>query len=147
MKYIKVLTRIKDPYEVLNQTSAQGKFLYKRFQKIDRKYQELIKYGKKAVGKDRIVIYTYDTDKMSFSADLSNEMIYRFPDKIIFVGRKKEGFVKGSIRSGTKFNINPVLKSALVGVEGYGGGHDQACGFCVKEEDFNRFIANFKREC
>ncbi len=42
MKYVKILTRIKSPYEILKQTTAQGKFIYKRYEKINKEYQELL---------------------------------------------------------------------------------------------------------
>tara|TARA_Y100000310_G_C20696019_1_gene825802 strand:+ start:2794 stop:3822 length:1029 start_codon:yes stop_codon:yes gene_type:complete len=145
MKYIKVLTRVADPMEILDQQTAQGKFVYKRFEKINRKYEDLLEAAIAQNKKGEYLIYTYEADKMSFSSDLSNELIYRYPEKIIFVGRKKAGFVKGSVRSAKKV-ISTVLEKALVGIEGYGGGHELACGFCVNEEDFDRFVENFKRE-
>ncbi len=39
-----------------------------------------------------------------------------------------------------------IIEKALVGISGYGGGHEHACGACVKVEDFNQFIDNFKKE-
>tara|TARA_Y100000310_G_scaffold291681_1_gene319800 strand:+ start:5215 stop:6246 length:1032 start_codon:yes stop_codon:yes gene_type:complete len=146
MKYIKVLTRINDPEEILSQTTAQGKFIWKRFVTINELYQRLWKDARQAVGKETLVPYVYDANVMSFSADISNEMIYRNPDKVVLVARKKNGEVKGSLRCGTKRVLPPILEKSLMGIEGYGGGHEQACGFCVKEEDFYRFIANLKRE-
>jgi single-stranded DNA-specific DHH superfamily exonuclease len=145
MKYIKVLTRIQDPREVLEQTTAQGKFLYKRYEKINKKYESLLNDAVEKASKEAVLVYTYDTDKMSFSSDLSNELIYRYPDKIIVVGRSKSGYMKGSIRSSKRI-ISGILEKALVGVDGYGGGHELACGYCVHEDDFDRFIENLKRE-
>ena len=42
--------------------------------------------------------------------------------------------------------IRTVLEKALEGVQGYGGGHEHACGANVKKEDFDRFIENFKKQ-
>ena len=50
-----------------------------------------------------------------------------------------------SLRS-KKEPILPVLKKALNGVEGYGGGHDYACGANIKKYDFEKFVKNIKKE-
>ena len=146
MKYIKVLTRIDDPEEILGQTTAQGKFIWKRFVTINELYQRLWKDAREAVKDETLVEFIYDANVMSFSADVSNELIYRYPKKVVLVARKKGGQVKGSLRCGKHMKLPPILDKSLIGVEGYGGGHEQACGFCVKEEDFNRFTSNLRRE-
>ena len=76
---------------------------------------------------------------MSFTSDLSNELLYRFPDKIIIVGRMKDEDVRMSIRSKDTL-IPPLLEKCLSGLEGYGGGHEHACGANIKETDFDEFI-------
>ena len=38
------------------------------------------------------------------------------------------------------------LQRALQGINGHGGGHPQACGALVKEEDWERFLENFRKE-
>ena len=55
------------------------------------------------------------------------------------------------IKSKIPKNVDPIkladkIKNALVGLEGYGGGHDYACGTCVKDKDFNVFLERFKSE-
>ena len=67
------------------------------------------------------------------------------PDKIVVIGREKDGDVKMSIRS-KNHNLQPVVAKALVGVEGYGGGHEHACGTNVKRHDFDRWLGNFREE-
>ncbi|MFH1505541.1 MAG: DHH family phosphoesterase [archaeon] len=140
-KSFKIMTRLKDPYEVLNQTTAQGRFVYKRFERINEKYEELKKTVK--VTKDPIIVFTYKDVKYSFTGDLSNELLYRYPDKVILIAREKSGEFKCSIRSAKK-NLPPILKKALEGVKGYGGGHEHACGACVDVDDFERFVENLK---
>ena len=39
-----------------------------------------------------------------------------------------------------------MLENALKGVEGYGGGHEHACGAVVKAEDFSQFVKNLEKE-
>ena len=144
MQAIRVLTRIKSPYEILDQTTSQGGFIYKRYLGISRVYDELLedarKQGKK---KGKLLVYTYTDLKMSFTGDLSNELLYLFPKKTVIVGRLKSGEMKCSLRS-SGVKILPILKKALEGIEGYGGGHDYACGVCVKKKDWDRFLANLK---
>ena len=53
--------------------------------------------------------------------------------------------MKISIRSKSVI-IPPILEKALEGVEGFGGGHEYACGANVKKKDFDRFIESFKKQ-
>ena len=80
---------------------------------------------------------------MSFTGDLANELLYKYPDKIILVGRKKNDDVRMSIRSRNTL-IPPILEKSLSGLEGYGGGHEYACGANIKEEDFKEFVKRIK---
>ena len=84
----------------------------------------------------QLLVFIYPDDKMSLTGELSNELLYKFPDKVIIVGRKKNEEVKMSIRS-KNIVISSILEKALIGLEGYGGGHECACGANVKEIDLN----------
>ncbi|MBW2970716.1 DHH family phosphoesterase [Candidatus Woesearchaeota archaeon] len=142
---VKVLTRIESPYEILEQSTPKGKFIYKKFLKVNSEYQFLLSQALQVgKSKDNLLVYIYNDDKMSFTGDLSNELLYRFPNKVIIVGRERNGEVKSSLRS-AKRKILPSLKKALVGVEGYGGGHMQACGACVKSGDWEVFLNNLRQ--
>lgn len=141
MKCVKILTRAKSPYEILNQENSSGRFLYKRFEKINVRYQELLKEALNSVN-DKFVVFVYQ-NQMSFTGDLANELLYQFPDKVLVIGREKNDEIKMSIRaSGTV--LPPMIEKSLIGVNGYGGGHEYACGANVKKEDFSRFIENLK---
>ena len=145
MKSIKVLTRIKSPYEILNQESAQGRFIYKRYEQVNKLYEPLLKDLIKNLEKteDKLFVYTYKDDKSSFTSDLSNEAIYRHSDKIILIGREKNDEMKCSLRS-SKNVLPPLIEKALVGLNGYGGGHEHACGLNIKKGDFEEFVRKFK---
>ena len=82
---------------------------------------------------------------MSFTGDLANELIYKFPGKIVIVGREKDGEIRMSLRS-SKINLRGILNKALVNVEGYGGGHEFACGANVKKRDFDVFISQIREQ-
>ena len=145
MKCVKAMTRIGDPAEILEQKTPRGKFIYKKFERINEKYEKLLKAAVKNAGKDKFLIFTYSENEMSFTGDLSNELLYRYPDKIIIIGRKKDDEIRMSLRS-SKIVIRDVLQKALQYVRGYGGGHEHACGACVKEDDFNEFLELLRKE-
>ncbi|PIN86724.1 hypothetical protein COV19_03240 [Candidatus Woesearchaeota archaeon CG10_big_fil_rev_8_21_14_0_10_44_13] len=141
---MKVLTRVKDPYEILDRTTSQGNFVYKRYEKIKTYYDELLQNALHRVRKGKFFIFVYKGERFSFSSELANEILYRNPSKIILVGREKGGEIKYSIR-GSHILIPPILKKALEGTSGYGGGHEHACGACVKADENERFIDQFKK--
>lgn len=143
-KSIRVLSRIKSPDEIFNQETPKGKFLYKRFEKINEKYEHLLEEAKKKVTRSKLFIFYYDEQQWSFTANLANELSSMYPKKVIIIARKKSGEMKCSLRS--RANISGSLERALVGIEGYGGGHENACGAVVKEHDWERFLENFGRE-
>jgi single-stranded DNA-specific DHH superfamily exonuclease len=139
MKCMKILTRIKTPYEILNQETAQGKFIYSKYEKINKLYVNLINDAAKNASNEKIFVYTYSEDKMSFTGDLANELLNKHPDKVIIIGRKKDVDIRMSIRS-KGIKIPAILEKSLNGLEGYGGGHEYACGANIKESDFKEFL-------
>ena len=145
VKCFKILTRIDDPNEILDQSSSKGKFIYAKFENINKKYEAILEEAIKQASEDKILVYTYDESKMSFTGDLSNELIHRYPDKIVIVGREKSGEIRMSLRS-SKIKLPGVIDKALIGIEGYGGGHEYACGANVKKEDFDRFLDSIRKQ-
>jgi len=145
MKRIKVLTRIEKPEELLERTTAQGRFILKHVDRIEKEYQQMLKEARKKAGKGKVVLYKYRERQWAMSRDLAGEMIHLYPEKIIMVCREKSGEFKCSIRS-RDVNLKPIVEKSLQGVEGYGGGHEYACGAVIKVEDFEQFIKNFKGE-
>ena len=142
-KYIKVLTRIKGPYEILNEETPQGRFVFSKYKKINDLYEQLLKDALKKKPDNGFFIFIYHDDMMSFTSELSNEMMYKFPDKVVIVGREKSGEIKMSIRTEHKL-IPEALERALQGLDGYGGGHEHACGANVNKEDFDEFVKRLR---
>lgn len=142
MQSVKVLSRIEEPYELLNQSTPQGKFLYKRFARVEKEYQEVIKSIK--VSKDPFVLFRYREKKYAFTSDVSNYLVAHYPDKFIMVVRVKEDRRICSLR-GNRYNILDILQKSLENVEGTGGGHKAACGCVIQAKDFPRFVKNIKR--
>jgi single-stranded DNA-specific DHH superfamily exonuclease len=144
MKCVRILTRIESPYELLDGESSRARYLLKRFDSINELYEKLLAFAMKKVSKSRLLVVTYSEDKMSFSGELSNELLYRYPNKVVLVAREKSGEMKCSLRSSPDISIRAALEQALAGIEGYGGGHEQACGACVKVGQFKQFVQQLK---
>ncbi|MFC1741334.1 DHHA1 domain-containing protein [Nanoarchaeota archaeon] len=146
MKCVRILTRVESPYELLEGQTPRTRYLIKRYKQINTLYDQLLAFAMKKVSKSNVLVVTYTEDKMSFSGELSNELLYRYPNKVILVAREKSGEMKCSLRSGQDLNIRDALEKAFNGVEGYGGGHEHACGACINVEDFEKFVDQLKAE-
>lgn len=146
MKSVKVLTRIETPYEILNQTTSRGKYLYKKYHKIAQLYESMLKRARAAATDEPVLRFTYADSSMSLTSDLSNELLYLYPEKLILIARIHNGEYKYSLRSAGKYAIPPMLERALKGIDGYGGGHTYACGACVSEDDNERFVDAIREE-
>ncbi len=145
-KSVRILTRIENPDEILKQTTPRGKLIWKKYEKINEIYEQMLQKIVQGVTDDKILVYTYSDDKLSLTKDLSNELLYKYPDKLIVLGREKDGELRCSLRSGPQWNIAKALEKSLIGIQGYGGGHEQACGAGIKKEDFKQFLENMRRE-
>lgn len=143
MKAVKILTRIDSPEELLLHNTPRANLIYKKYEQMEKDYQKLL--SSVDTKDERIILFTYEESKMSFTSDLSNELLYRYPERVIIIGREKGDEMKLSIRS-SKHTLPPIIQKALDGVEGYGGGHANACGGCVKKKDFDKFIEQFKAQ-
>lgn len=142
---VAALMKIKHPLEILDQMTDDGKFIMRRFNKINQEYDELWKELDNAKSKDKILLFTYSENKTSFSGELATEAIYRNPDKVIIICREKSGEMRCSLRTSKK-PLLPMIKKALIGINGYGGGHEYACGAGIKKEDFKRFVENIREQ-
>ncbi len=145
MKYVKVFTRIKSPDEIFSQTSSSGKFVWKRYSFLNEFYKKLLEQALDQEPNGKILVFNYPHDKYSFTKDLANELLHKKPDFIIVIAREKDGEIKMSLRS-KDYILPPILEKALVGLEGYGGGHEHACGACVKKEVFEDFINSIQSQ-
>ena len=141
MKSVKILTRIKNPYEILDQETPEGRYIYKRYEEVNEVYEPILKDALTTIesSKDKLAVYNYKDDKSAFTSDISNEAIYRFPDKVVLIAREKNDEMKCSMRS-SKTNLLPLIENALSGLNGYGGGHENACGLNIKKHDFEEFL-------
>lgn len=138
-----LLLKIQDPYDLLEGRTKEGKILLEQAQKVEKEYNELLEQAINTKPEKNVLLFIYPSKKTSFTGELSNELLFKLKNKIIIIGREKEDRIKLSLRSPKK----PILKAvekALEGVNGYGGGHEHACGANIYKEDFSKFIENFK---
>jgi len=139
---LRFLMKAKSPYEVLEETS-KNKTMHQRFEQINKKYKKLVEKAKKSFDKsNKILFFNYGGD-LSISADLSNELMYLFPEKIIVVAYAKG--IKVNISARGKDVRNFVLE-AIRDIDGAtGGGHDVAVGAQVNAKDLDRFRDNLDK--
>ncbi|MBU4069364.1 MAG: hypothetical protein KJ646_00105 [Nanoarchaeota archaeon] len=136
---LKFLMKIKTPYEVLEENS-KNYAMHNRFNEINKKIQKLIEKAKQVeINHEKLLFFQYGGN-LSISSDLSNELSYIFPEKIIVV----------VYITGTKANIsargikvkNIILNAILDLKDSTGGGHENAVGAKVKIEDLEIFRTN-----
>jgi single-stranded DNA-specific DHH superfamily exonuclease len=141
IKMLKFLTEVKTPYEVLEE-SNKNREMHLRFKQINKKYQKLLEKAKMLADNNKLLFFQYAGD-LSISADLSNELCYLFPKKIIIVVYVSG--IKGNI-SGRGEKVKGIILKAIEGIEGAtGGGHENAVGAQVKIEDLERFRENIEK--
>lgn len=142
---IKLMSRIDDPRHILEKTSEEGKKLFKMYDEVNKNYEKLLtKYSDTKQGED-CVVFKYKDSEMSFTKELSNELLYRNPGKIIVIGRDNGDEVKLSLRA-RDLVIPPILDKILAVTGGTGGGHEHACGAIIKSEQYRNFLELLKKE-
>lgn len=144
---IKHLIKINSPEEILEEKTEDGKEVMKQFRKVDLAYRDVVAEAEKFITKDKLFVFVYhgtrhDGGDISFTAELSNELLHKYPKKVLVIAREKNDEMKCSTRSGSVEIRTKILK-ALEGLDGHGGGHPKACGVLIKKKDFDTFIERF----
>jgi len=134
------LISCQNPGDVLQEVSGNYSFR-KKHQDIMKKYYILLEKAKECVG-DKLLFFEY-SGMLSISADLSNELLYRFPGKYIIVAYRNGAISNLSIR-GDK--VKNVLAKVFEKMEGSGGGHENAVGARVATDDLQKFKEIFTSE-
>ncbi|MDO8481442.1 MAG: DHHA1 domain-containing protein [Nanoarchaeota archaeon] len=143
-KCVEMLGKVQSPYEILNQETDAGKYLVKKYEALSHDYRKLLQEAKKKAGKGKLLVFAYNDDRMSFTSELSNELLHIHPDKLVIIARKKDGSMRMSLRCSWA-NIPPMLDKALSGLQGRGGGHEHACGADVAAEQFDEFLQRLEK--
>jgi hypothetical protein len=139
---IKILSRIEDPLEILRHETPRAKLLYKRAQPVQREYERLASIAREKVTDSPVLFVLFPDVEISLISEISNLLLFEYPNKIIFLAREHAGEVKLSLRTGGDYNIAAAIKAAMAtGIRGNAGGHKLACGGRIVLEDFPRFKA------
>ena len=139
IRMIKFLIKVKSPYEILKE-SPETKLLFKRFSQVNAKYQALLNKAKNLASNSKLLYFQYGGD-LSLSADISNELSYKFPDKVICVAYLKGTKANVSLRG--KQNIRKITLEAIKNIDqATGGGHEQATGASIPIEELPKFKEN-----
>lgn len=139
---MKFLIKAKSPYDILEENSENNK-IHKRFFEIDKRYTKLLDKAKSIANKSGKVLFFQYSGDLSISSDLSNELIYNFPGKIILVARIIGSEAKFSARGK---GIREIVLKAIENIpDSRGGGHENAVGGQMKAEDLEKFRENLER--
>lgn len=138
LQYVNILEKIKSPYELLEQSSKNAEEIIKIYEKVNNVYQKILKKALKPQ-KSKVHVFLDEYSKMGFRADLSSELQYNFKNKLIVMGRQTDNIIRMSLRY-QKGSIRELLKKAIQDLDGYGGGHEHACGAHLNSKDFKEFI-------
>ncbi len=142
VKMLRYLTKVKSPNEILAESSENRQMLA-RFNQVNSKYQKLLKKAESLAGKEEMLFFQYSGD-LSISAEIANELSYKFPEKIVIVAYIKGTRANISIRG--KRDVKEITLSAIKGLENAtGGGHKNATGAQVNVEDLPKFKENILR--
>ncbi len=130
---LRFLMKAKNPYEVLEETN-KNKTMHERYKEINKKVKTLADKAKE--DNEKILFFKYGGE-LSMSSELSNELQYRFPEKIVVVAYVKGNKVNLSLRGK---NIKKKFLKVLENIEGAkGGGHNNAVGAQIKLDDLEKF--------
>ena len=117
-----------------------------RFNEINEKYQKIIKKAEEFVEKD-IVFFNYAGD-LSISQYAANELLYKYPHKVIVVVYTKGGISNISLR--WEKDIRTATINAIKDIDGAsGGGHEHSTGARVPADKIlffkERLLGEIKR--
>lgn len=135
-KMLKALADAKSPYDILNREKPYES-VWKRHDQIKKKYDWLLEKAK-SLKHEKSIFFRYSGD-LSISRELSDELAYNFPEKLVIVVYVKGEKANVSLRGGGKKDMAAVLAKALEGIEGSGGGHKRACGAVIRLKDMEAF--------
>ena len=140
VKMLKYLVQVKSPEEIL-QESKKLEEAKKKFEFIEKKRKKFVQKAVKNFNKKEEILFFEYSGETSMSAEIANELCYRFPKKYIVVIYKKENRANISTRGENVkekiLRILPKFKAAI------GGGHKNAAGAQIQVEEIPKFIKEF----
>jgi len=124
VEMMKFLIESESPYDILGDSKKMIN-TNKRFEYIEKRREKLISQAIRDFDNEEVLFFKYGGD-MSISADLANELMYRFPNKTVIVAYIRGANVNISARGD---NVKDLILSSISSIEGAsGGGHRDAVG-------------------
>ncbi len=131
----------KGPADVDLALESSKSFAFK-YKEIWSKYSALLERAKDC-SEEKYVFFNYGGD-MSMSSDLSNELMYLHPDKLIVVAYSSGPITNISMRGK---NVKKILAEIISNLNGAtGGGHEMAVGSRIQTKDLERFKEEFLKK-
>ncbi len=127
------------PKEILMGEGKAGKMKEAR-EKMGKEIGRVLEKEPEVRG--RMVVLRYKSEHSVKSA-IANELLTRYPDKVIVVAQENGG-VRASLR-GEGVNLAELAKKATDGI-GSGGGHPEAAGLSVPAGEFERVLERMEKE-
>ncbi len=141
---INFLFKVNSPTDILVESSENFN-IFKRYNEVRRIYERLFENAKKVARSSKKVIFFQYSADISLTANLANELSYRFPGKIVIVTHVKGGIANISIRG--KEDVRNVTLKAINSIEGAtGGGHKNATGAKMNVDNLKKFKEFFENE-
>lgn len=139
---LKFLFKAKTPYDVLEENN-KNKRIHERFREIDVKSKLLMKKAMAiAEGKSNVLIFEYGGE-MAISANLSNALMHRFPEKVIVVIYNKGATATISVRGE---NVRDKVQKIIEKFDNATcGGHEDAVGAKIILKDLDEFKEKVKK--
>lgn len=132
---MRFLMKASSIHDILEENQKTKSFL-NRFKEIDEKYKRILKKAEECI-EDDLLWYTYAGD-MSINQYVANELVYKYPEKLVVVIYTKGDIANLSLR--WKGDIRTATVEAVKGIEGAsGGGHEHATGARVSKDKIEEF--------
>ena len=141
IQMIRFLMKAKSPHDVLEE-SKKNSSIHKRYNEINKRYTKFLEKAGNEANPEKLLFFQYGGD-LSISGILSNELSFKFPNKIIVVVYITGVKANVSARGG---NIREIFLESIKDLEGAsGGGHEEAVGAKIRVEDLEIFRKNLER--
>lgn len=144
-KNLQALTKITQPQELLETNTPASKHIHKHTKPLLKEYQRQLQEALSSDEEEDLFVHVFEHIEQSFVADIANELLIRTQANVIVVARNDGKRVNLSMRS-HDVELPPILEYALQTVDGYGGGHTNACGGSVAVTNWEEFLSRVKEQ-
>ena len=136
------LINCRSPVDIFSEVENNSNFR-RRYSEIRAKYDAIMSKVDESHIFGNLIFFDYSVD-LSISAEIANELCYKYPEKYIAVAYIKGGISNISLR-GKK--IKKILEKIISKFDGAtGGGHEDAAGARLKADDLARFREAIEKE-